>query len=462
MMELNAEHRIILDKFQLRDYQKEIWWAIETKGYRKLVVVMPRRAGKDITLWNLAIRQCLQKTCLVFYCLQTYSQARKAIWDAIAIDGTRFRDFIPKELIAKQNEAEMKIVFKNGSILQCIGADSYNTSLVGTNPYAIIFSEYSRYTDGSKAYEFARPILAANGGWFVAASTPFGKNHFYQLYKIAQDLPDWHVIYKKTSEIRHIPYDILEQERAQMDPGLFEQEYESSFDRGVEGAYYGKALEAARQAGQIGTVPWEAGLQVHTAWDIGVSEASGHTAIIFFQVFGNGSGVRVIDCYSNHSYGVDHYIGIIQSKPYTYGKHFAPHDIKVRQWGTEGAVTRWQKARDLGITFEVLDQIGLMEGIEHVWTNFNRIYIDEIKCKPLLNALENYRREWDDGKQKYKPKPSDTWANHYADAFRYMCQSIGRTKKGMTPEEFERKKAEALYGNKPMIYYDSDRYSHPF
>ncbi len=456
-MELNAEHRVTLDKFQLRDYQKEIWWAIETAKKRKLLVVMPRRAGKDITLWNLAIRQCLQRVCLVFYCLQTYGQARKAIWDAIAIDGTKFLDYIPKELIERVNSSEMKIVFKNGSILQCIGADSYNTALVGTNPYAIIFSEYSRYADGSKAYEFARPILAANGGWFVAASTPFGKNHFFQLFKVAQELPDWHVIYKKTSEIKHIPEEVLAQEKAQMDPGLYEQEYEVSFDRGIEGSYYGKYLERLRQANQIGPVPWENGLLVYTAWDIGVNDA---TSIVFFQVVGDGTVIRIIDYYTNNNVGIDHYAKILQDKPYRYGKHFAPFDIKVREWGG-GAVTRYERARQLDVKFEVLDQISLHDGIENVWSSFNKFWIDEGNCRSLLDSLENYRREWDEAKQMYKGSPVRSWANHGADCVRYMCQAIHKTKKGLSPEEFERKKAEALYSNRsklPGIFSEDPRY----
>src|SRR5512146_2122962 len=140
---MNLESDLWIDKFQCRWYQKDLWNAIEKQGYRKVLAVLPRRAGKDITCWNLAIRQCLTKVCLVYYALPTYGQARKTVFDAITIDGLRFLDYIPKQLVESINVSEMKIRFTNGSILQCIGADSYETSLVGTNPYAIIFSEYA-------------------------------------------------------------------------------------------------------------------------------------------------------------------------------------------------------------------------------------------------------------------------------------------------------------------------------
>lgn len=437
---MNLESELWLDKFQCRWYQKDLWNAIEKQGYRKVIAVLPRRAGKDITCWNLAIRQCLRKVCLVYYALPTYGQARKTVFDAITIDGLRFLDFVPKQLVESINVSEMKIRFINGSILQCIGADSYETSLVGTNPYAIIFSEYARCHP--KAYEYARPILAANLGWCVMLTTPFGKNHAWQLFKIAQDLPDWKVIYKKTSEIQHISPDILQQERAQMSEELYMQEYECSFERGVEGSYYGKLLENLKQLGHICSISYEPGLQVHTAWDIGVNDA---TTILWFQVIGDGAVIKIIDCYSSTGVGLDHYIKKIQEKPYVYGKHFAPHDIKVREWGG-GAISRFEKAAQLGLIFTLLDQIGLHDGIENVMTHFNKIWINEDKCKTFINALENYRREWDEEKQMYDNKPVKNWACHYADSFRYLCMAIYKTKKGLSPVDYDRIKAQALYG----------------
>ena len=439
-MNLNVESRITLNKFHLRDYQEEAWDAIENQGYRKLLCVWPRRSGKDITLWNLAIRQCLKKICLVYYALPTYNQARKAIFDAIAIDGTKFLDFIPKEVIDSINQSEMKIRFKNGSILQCIGADSYETSLVGTNPYAIVFSERARCDQ--RAYEFARPILAANRGWVAMLTTPFGKNHAWQLFKVAQELDDWWVIYLKTSQIQHIDPETLAAERATMSPELYAQEYECSFDRGVQGAIYGTFLDNLRRNEQITHVAWEPGLLVHLSIDIGVSDA---TTIIWFQLAGGDTVIRIIDCYSNSGVGLDHYAKVIQDKPYRYGKMFAPHDLKVREWGG-GAITRYEKAKQLELNFTILDQIGVNDGIENVMTHFPKFWIDQNKCRSLINALENYYREWDEEKQLYKPKPVHNWASNYADALRYLCMSLHKTKKGMTPEEFAMLKAKALYG----------------
>lgn len=435
------EVQVNLDKFALRWYQDEVYTAIEEQKCKRVLYVAPRRSGKDVLGFNLAIRQCLKRVCLVFYVLPTYAQGRKAIFDAIRIDGQKFLDFLPMELVESINQSEMKIRFKNQSILQVIGGDSYNNSLVGTNPYAVILSEYSLMPP--EIFNYIRPILAANGGWCLIVGTPRGKNHMWHLYKIAQELKEWKVILQRTSEIHHISEEVIAQEKAQMDEGLYLQEYECSFERGISGSFYGEYLDRLKLKGQICPVAWEPGLLVHCALDIGVNDP---TAIIWFQTVGDGTIIRVIDCYSNRNLGVDHYINIIRSKPYTYGKFFAPFDIAVREWGA-GAITRYEQAKQLGLTFTTLAQIDLLEGIEYCWLHFNKLWIDSDKCRSLLDALENYRKEWDEQREMFHNRPVKSKWNHYADAFRYMIQSIPKTKKGRSAEEFDRARAEALYGN---------------
>ena len=56
------------------------------------------------------------------------------------------------------------------------------------------------------------------------------------------------------------------------------------------------------------------------------------TAIIFFQQ--HGKEYRIIDYYENQGEGIPHYVKIIREKDYVYGRHIAPHDIKVREMGT--------------------------------------------------------------------------------------------------------------------------------
>jgi phage terminase large subunit len=169
MKQIPVEAQIHLNKFQPRPYQLPILDAIENKGYKRVIAIMPRRAGKDVMAFNLCIRQCLKRVCVIYYIFPTYSQGRKALFDSIMTNGMRFLDFIPKELIESINSQEMKIRFINGSIFQVVGSDNID-SLMGTNPQGVVFSEYA--LQDPRAYQFIRPILAANAGWALFITTP--------------------------------------------------------------------------------------------------------------------------------------------------------------------------------------------------------------------------------------------------------------------------------------------------
>jgi len=405
--------------------------------------------GKDITAFNLAIRQCLKKICVVYYIFPTYSQAKKVIWDSITNTGQRILDYIPDELVVSKNSQEMKIRFVNGSLLQLVGSDNYDT-LMGTNPYGCIFSEYA--LQDPRAYQYIRPILAANDGWALFISTPRGKNHLWELWQIAQESPDWYAYKLTVEDTNHIPLSEIEKERAEglMSDDLIQQEYYTSFEMGVEGAYYAKYMDRLRVDKRIGDVPWENGFKVHTAWDLGVRDA---TSIIFFQVI--GQSVRIIDCYENNKEGLEHYVKVLQSKPYAYGRHIAPHDIRVKEWGS--GITRLEKARQLGIEFVTANDVSIVDGIEAVRSALSKIWFDETKCKQLIKALENYRQEYDVKRKVYKSHPLHDWSSHFADCMRYLCVSLPKTRDGLTAEELERRYQRARYGanaDMPAVFRD--------
>lgn len=440
--------------FQPRDYQVPIMEALEHKGYKRVLAILPRRAGKDITAFNICIRYLLQHSCVVYYIFPTYSQGKKILWDSIDNNGRRIMDYIPSALIRSQNSQEMKIKFVNGSVFQIVGSDNVD-SLMGTNPRGVVFSEYA--IQDPRAYQYIRPILTANRGWALFISTPRGKNHLWELYNIAEQSPEWFCYKLTLDDTQHIPLSEIEKERQEgiMSEDLIQQEYYTSFTMGVEGSYYSKYLDKMKLNRQIGQVPWEPSFQVHTVWDIGFSDS---TCIIFYQIC--GQTIRIVDCYENNKEGLEHYKSVLDNKPYSYGKHFAPHDIAVTEWGS--GMSRIEKARNLGIKFEVkrdrnnrtssaLPDMSIMDGIEAVRSLFCKVWIDDIKCAALINALENYRQEYDVKKKIYIERPLHNWASHYADAMRYLALSIPKTKDGMTPQELDNIRSRAIYGGQAQL-----------
>ena len=414
--------------------------AILNKGYKRVMAILPRRAGKDITAFNICIRMLLRKIQTIFYVFPTYSGGRKILWDAITIDGTRVLDFIPEELIESRNEQQMRIRLKNGSVFQIIGSDSYDTSLVGTNPGGIVFSEFA--LADPRAYQYSRPILAANDGWALFISTPRGKNHLWDLWNIGRHNPETWFVYKMTvEETGHISMASIEEDRksGEMSEDLIQQEYFCSFEMGVEGSYYAKYIDNLRLKSQIGVVVWEPAFKVHTAWDIGVRDS---TSIIFFQCV--GQSIRIIDSYEKNKEGLEHYIKLLESKPYSYGKHIAPHDIGVQEFGS--GMTRIEKARTLGVSFTLSNDVSVADGIEAVRSTLPKVFIDEKRCAPLIKALENYRQEFDAKKKIYNARPLHDQFSHFADSMRYLCVSLPKTRDSLSAQDLDKAYQEARYG----------------
>ncbi len=437
----NVEVELKLNTFEPREYQKPILKALDGK-FKRVLAILPRRAGKDITALNYVIRQMWEHPGVYYYIFPTYSQAKKVIWDSITNDGMRVLDYFPDELVIQRNAQEMKIKMKTRSgeesLFQLIGSDNYD-SLMGTNPRGCVFSEYA--LQDPMAYQYLRPILTANQGWALFISTPRGKNHLWSLAELAKVSPDWFYYKLSIEETQHIPLEEIEKERREgvLSEDMIQQEYYTSFEMGVEGAYYSRYIDEAKRKQRIGDVPWESAFKVHTAWDIGVRDK---TSIIFFQTI--GQTVRIIDCYENSKQGIEHYAEIIENKPYNYGTHIAPHDIRVREWGS--GITRFEKARQLGIKFIVADNIEIPDGIEACRSLFSKIWIDKTKAEPLIKALENYRQEYDAKKKIYKKHPLHDWSSHFADSFRYLAVSLPKTADSISADDLEKRFQETIGG----------------
>jgi hypothetical protein len=406
-------------KYEPREYQLPLFEAFD-EGIKRGLICWHRRAGKDLTLLNVLLKGAIRRVGTYYYLFPTYAQGKKILWKGMTKEGRRFLDYIPKQLIKTKNETEMLIELVNGSFIQVVGTDKID-SVVGTNPVGCVFSEYS--LQNPKAWAFIRPILAENGGWAIFNFTPRGKNHAYDLYEMAKDNDKWFCSIltaddtKKPDGTPVITPDIIQEER---DSGMSEdmvlQEFYCSFEASINGAYYARQIKFLEENNRILENIYDENLKVHTAWDLGVSDS---TSIWFFQLF-NGE-VRIIDHYENSGEGLPHYIDYLWTKPYKYGSHIAPHDIKVREFSTGQA--RIDVARKHGLNFLVCPNIGVQDGIESARRTLIKSYFDKKLTKEGLNCLKSYRKEYDEKKLVFKAKPVHDWSSHTADAFRYL--SVG-------------------------------------
>jgi hypothetical protein len=396
-----------------REYQLPLWSFLENGG-KRAVCIWHRRAGKDATALNFTVTSIVERPGLYWHLLPTYNQGRKIVWDGMTKEGRPFMDAWPQDLVKTVNNTDMKLETINGGLWQVVGTD-YVDRLVGANPVGCVFSEYS--LQDPRAWDLIRPILLENGGWAIFIYTPRGKNHGYNMYKLAQRMQasgkgKWFCQMLTISDTGVLTQaDINEEREAGMSEELIQQEFYCSFEAGVPGAYYMQQLNEAKASGRITNVPIHPEIPVDTYWDLGMDDS---TSIWFVQDVGRE--IHLIDYIENHGEGLPYYARKLKERNYLYGTHYGPHDIKVRELGT--GKSRRETAEGLGIRFQPVKKSSYKEdGIEAVRNIFPHCWFDAVRCSRGIDSLENFRKEYDDKRKVFVATPVRDWAKHGADAF---------------------------------------------
>ena len=131
---------------------------------------------------------------------------------------------------------------------------------------------------------------------------------------------------------------------------------------------------------------------------------------------------------------------------YVYGDHIAPHDIQVRDFST--GKSRIEVARELGIRFRMVPQLRIDDGIEAARSILPRCYFDENKCDRLIEALRQYRKDYDEKNKTFRDRPLHDWTSHPADAFRYLALGIrDRVNKNLKKLPRQAEGEYAIFGN---------------
>ena len=443
-MDLTIPH-----KFSPRPYQIPILKYIDS-GWLRAVQVWHRRTGKDKTDFAaIVVKKAIERVWVYFYIFPTYSQWKKVLWDWIDKDWMKVLDHIPKQLMKRKDNTDMIIELTNGSIIQIVWTDGRNIDrLVWTNPVGVVFSEYS--LQNPKAWDLVRPILMENWWRAVFNFTPRWQNHAYDLYEMANWNPKWFcqlltVNDTKDETGKRIVSDAMIQEERDswMDEDLLQQEYYVSFDALNQWAYYNKQIKKAKEDWRFTIVPYEEWLLVDTFWDLWVNDTN---SIWFVQHI--NKEVRVIDYIEWSWEWLTYYLWEIKSKQYKYGKHYFPHDIRVREYTSWKS--REETLREMGITnIDVVDNLSIEDWIDAVRRIFQYCIFDKDKCKLWIDALKDYHKEYDESRQTYKNHPEHNRASNASDAFRYFALTYLR--RITAPIE---KKKEEIY----VVNYDSELY----
>ena len=208
--------------YQLHPLQMQIF----NDPARYVVLCAGRRWGKTI----LAVVKCIvkaveKKGAKVWYVAPTYKQAKEIAW-------SRFKQYIPREMISKTNETELKFWLINGSEIALKGCDNED-SLRGVGLDFVVLDEYALIKENVWR-EIIRPMLVDHQAPALFISTPKGKNHFWKLWLKGQRKEKNISSYTAKTEdnplLQRSEIKEIKEERESKGDIYFRQEYEASFE----------------------------------------------------------------------------------------------------------------------------------------------------------------------------------------------------------------------------------------
>jgi len=401
--------RVVVIPYHPRPLQREIHAALD--AHRFGVVVCHRRAGKTVMAINHLVRaasKCALPRPRLAYIAPTLRQAKSVAWDYL-------RHYTAEIPGVSYNETELRCDLPNDARVRLFGADNPD-ALRGIYLDGVVLDEFG-LMQGRTWTEVIRPLLTDRRGWALFIGTPNGKNSFWDVRNHAEREEGWYLGTFPASVTGIIPADELADAARSMSADEYAQEFGCSFEASVRGAIYAGELAAARAEARIGRVPYDPVLPVHTAWDLGIGDA---TAIWFAQQL--GAEVRLIDYYEASGEGLQHYAAVLDRRGYKYGRHLGPHDIAVRELGS--GRSRIEIAAGLGLNFEVVKGLRLEDGINAARMLLPRCWFDAVKCAAGLEAIQNYRWDFNARLDEFKASPVHDWASHGADAFRMLAVGL--------------------------------------
>lgn len=200
-------------------------------------------------------------------------------------------------------------------------------------------------------------------------------------------------------------------------PDTYDHVWEGDFLLITEGAYFGREMRKVRAENRITRIPVESHAPTFTFWDLGYAD---DTAIWVMQAV--GKELRMVGFYRNHGMDLGHYIDWVEDfgrehNVRRWEKHFGPHDIEVHELQSGKSRKEWAKT-ERGFEFETVKRPQVkQDGIDASRRILPYVIFDETRCEDGVEAMEGYRREFDEDRQVFRPKPLHNWASNPADAF---------------------------------------------
>ena len=194
------------------------------------IVACGRQFGKSLLAQNLMLYWALQtpnQKC--GWISPIFTQAKKVFKELEAASN---------KLIKSSNKADLTITFINGSTIQFLGAERYDSIRGFSFNYVVV--DEAAFIKEQAMNEAIFPTLSALGKKCLIISTPKSKNWFYTYYLKGSNTGSDYISFAGIStDNPYIDVDFIDEQAKSLPPEIFAQEYLAQFSEATNDVFRG-------------------------------------------------------------------------------------------------------------------------------------------------------------------------------------------------------------------------------
>lgn len=354
--------------------QKEVLQALDN-GVRFVQLRAGRKWRKTSLIVSWLFEMAIKTGLTCPYVAPNRVQAKNIAWDDHV---TRILTHLKAIGIPyKKNEVELSITLPNNGRVQLLGVENAE-SLRGISNWGAFGGDEVDDWELDIWPTIIRPNLMTNKSPAIMAGTPKG---FRQLYQLEQSgiFKCFHFSSHDNPELDVLELESMVEEYKKLGEDYFSQEIMAIYTKPTGVVY--KEWDFDKRYIEL---EYDPNLPLHITFDWGINDP---TAVIWIQP--RGSETRVIDYYEASDASIEHFISVINSKPYKKADFYTGDPAgKARSLQTGTSVI--EMLADKGIHVRTKDGVRIPDQIRVAHSKMAGLYVAK-KATGFKDCLLNYR-----------------------------------------------------------------------
>lgn len=375
------------------------------------------RAGRKFRKTSLMISWLFENAILSPKTVHPYIapnriQAKNIAWDdhvARVLNELRIKK-VPHQV----NETELSVTFPHGGKIQLLGVENKEALRGISNWGSIGADEYDDWSDDIWP-TIIRPNLMVHKAPAIISGTPKG---FRNMYRLSQkpEFKEFHYTSLDNPDLDKEELEAMIQEYKDEGEDYYRQEILAEYVKPVGVVYKEWAMNNFKD------IEYDVSLPLYVTFDWGVNDP---TVVIWLQM--NGSELRVIDYYEAKDANIEHFVSVINAKPYKKADMFCGDPAGKARTLTTGTSPIEMLAQK-GIYVKTTDGVTIEEQVRIAHTFIPSLYIST-KADRFRECILNYRYPTMGVEKRSKLNfeneiPIHDEFSHAMRAFEYFCVNI--------------------------------------